>query len=121
MMWLCSVAAIILPQVASAGEVQTFGDVANNLTLSFASITRLITSGCYLIGLAFAVTGILQFKQHKDNPTQITIGKPISHVFIAASLVFMPSILEVAGYTMFGPSGGTVAGAGGIEFGASHV
>lgn len=94
----------------------TLGNMASGVTNAFGSITKLVTGGCYVAGLAFAVTAILQFKQHKDNPTQVTIGKPIALVFIAAALLFMPSILSVAGYTMFGTSGGSVAGSTGTEF-----
>lgn len=94
----------------------TLGNMASSITDSFKSITKMVTGGCYIAGLAFSVTAILQFKQHKDNPTQVTIGKPIALVFIAAALLFMPSILSVAGYTMFGTTGGTVAGSTGMEF-----
>lgn len=94
----------------------TLGNMASSITDSFRSLTKMVTGGCYIAGLAFSVTAILQFKQHKDNPTQVTIGKPIALVFIAAALLFMPSVLSVAGYTMFGTSGGTVAGSTGMEF-----
>lgn len=94
----------------------TLGNMASSITDSFKSITKMVTGGCYIAGLAFSVTAILQFKQHKDNPTQVTIGKPIALVFVAAALLFMPSVLSVAGYTMFGSSGGTVAGSTGMEF-----
>lgn len=105
--------------MAVAGSVfagNTLGNMASGITGAFGSITKMITGGCYIAGLAFSVTAILQFKQHKDNPTQVTIGKPIALVFIAAALLFMPSILSVAGYTMFGTSGGSVAGSTGMEF-----
>lgn len=100
-------------QVFAASK--SVGDVASGITGSFASLTNLITGGCYIAGLAFAVTAILQFKQHKDNPTQITVGKPISLVFIAAALLFMPSVLSVAGFTMFSGDA-TVAGPTGQIF-----
>lgn len=99
----------------SAGGTN-LGNMASGITNAFGSITKMVTGGCYIAGLAFSVTAILQFKQHKDNPTQVTIGKPIALVFIAAALLFMPSILSVAGYTMFGSSGGKVAGSTGTEF-----
>ena len=99
-----------------AGTPITLGNMASGITSSFVNITKLVTAGCYVAGLAFSVTAILQFKQHKDNPTQVTIGKPIALVFIAAALLFMPSILSVAGYTMFGTDGGSVAGSTGMEF-----
>jgi hypothetical protein len=36
---------------------------------------------------------IIHFKQHKDNPTQTPISNPISLVFIAAALLFLPTII----------------------------
>ena len=44
----------------------------------------------------------MKFKQHKDNPTQVPIGTPIALVSVEAALLFLPSILTVAGNTMFG-------------------
>jgi len=50
--------------------------VADHIKGSFGSITLLMTGGSYLIGLAFFISSILKFKQHKENPTQITVGTP---------------------------------------------
>lgn len=41
------------------------------------------------------VIAVLNFKQHKDNPTQSPIGTPIALVAIAAALLFLPSVLNV--------------------------
>ncbi|WP_420795407.1 type IV secretion protein IcmD [Legionella drozanskii] len=106
--------------MAIAGEVAastSLGTMASSITSSFTSVAKLITAGSYLAGLGFAVSAILKFKQHKDNPTQITIGTPIALVFIAAALLFLPSILGVAGQTMFGTTG-SVAGPSGTIFGS---
>ena len=97
-------------------DSQTIGNVATTITKSFKSLTKLITAGSYLAGLGFAIGAIMKFKQHKDNPTQIPIGTPIALIFIAAALLFLPSILGVTGYTMFGASGGKTAGPTGMIF-----
>ncbi len=112
--WLTSLSLLVL--AGDAAAVGNIGDMAANITGSFSALAKLITAGSYLTGLGFSVGAIMKFKQHKDNPTQIPIGTPIALVFIAAALLFLPSILGVAGGTMFGSSGGTVAGATGIEF-----
>ncbi len=106
----------LLALAGDAAAVQNVGDMASSITGSFGALAKLITAGSYLAGLGFSVGAIMKFKQHKDNPTQIPIGTPIALVFIAAALLFLPSILGVAGGTMFGSSGGTVAGASGMEF-----
>ncbi|KTD13338.1 type IV secretion protein IcmD [Legionella jamestowniensis] len=94
---------------------KTLGNMASSITGSFTSVAKLITAGSYLAGLGFSIGAIMKFKQHKDNPTQIPIGTPIALVFIAAALLFLPSILGVTGQTMFGEAG-SVAGPTGTIF-----
>ncbi|KTC82370.1 MULTISPECIES: hypothetical protein [Legionella] len=101
---------------AAAGTGISVGQMASNITGSFTNLTKLITAGSYLAGLGFSIGAIMKFKQHKDNPTQIPIGTPIALVFIAAALLFLPSILGVTGATMFGGSGGTTAGPTGTVY-----
>ncbi|MGB6985596.1 MAG: hypothetical protein WBD74_06410 [Candidatus Aquilonibacter sp.] len=68
---------------------------------SYGNIASLITSASYVAGFGFALGAILKFKAHKDNPTQIPVGTPIALVFIAAALLFLPTLLPVTGATDF--------------------
>lgn len=112
MYWLSSVICLgilaFVSQDAAAGGM-SLGGMASQITSSFTNLTKLITAGSYLAGLGFSIGAIMKFKQHKDNPTQIPIGTPIALVFIAAALLFLPSILDITGMTMFG-TGGSTAG-----------
>ncbi len=92
---------------AYADSSLTLGGMASSITSSFTSLTKLVTAGSYLAGLAFSIGAIMKFKQHKDNPTNIPVGTPIALTFIAAALLFLPSILGVTGATLFGGSGQT--------------
>ena len=74
------------------------------LTKTFGNLAKLITAGSYIAGLGFAMAAILKFKAHKDNPTQIPVGTPIALLFIAVALLFLPSLLKMAGSTLFGAS-----------------
>ena len=117
---LCLFGLFVLMFTAeSAVAGSTVGNMATSITGSFINLTKLITAGSYLAGLAFSIGAIMKFKQHKDQPQQVPIGTPVALVFIAAALLFLPSILGIAGYTMFGSSGGEVAGPTGTVFGKS--
>jgi intracellular multiplication protein IcmD len=120
--WLSSIVCLsliaLVCQDAAAGNM-TVGAMASSITSSFTNLTKLITAGSYLAGLGFSIGAIMKFKQHKDNPTQIPIGTPIALVFIAAALLFLPSILGVTGATMFGSSGGKTAGPTGTIYTSS--
>ncbi len=105
-----------LDQTAFAAQSlnpDSLGGVAATLTTNFGALARLITAGSYVAGMGFGVGAILKFKAHKDNPTQIPIGTPIALVFIAAAMIFLPSLFKVAGYSMFN-NGGHVGGISGI-------
>jgi intracellular multiplication protein IcmD len=106
---------------ASFAAISGFGSVAAQVTSNVAQVAKLVTAGAYVIGMAMAVAAIVKFKAHKDNPTQIPIGTPIALLFVAAALIFVPTIFKVSGSTLFGGSG-QVAGVSGItSFGASKA
>lgn len=104
---------ILFADMASALNV---GDMASNVYNNFTKLTKLIIGGSYLAGIGFAVGAIMKFKAHKDQPTQITVGTPVALVFISAALLFLPTILHIAGGTMFGGSGAANSGPSGTVF-----
>lgn len=95
-----------------ASAATTVGGMASQILKSFEALAKLITAGSFIAGLGFAVGAIMKFKQHKDNPTQIPVGTPIALVFIAAALIFLPTIVKISGGTMFGADAqsGSVSG-----------
>ncbi len=114
-MWAACLGLMMFAGEAAATSL-TIGGMASAITGSFSQLTKLITAGAYLAGLAFSVGAIMKFKQHKDNPQSVPIGTPIALVFIAAALLFLPTILGIAGGTMFGSGGGSTAGPTGTVF-----
>jgi intracellular multiplication protein IcmD len=88
--------------LALAASGTGIGGIAANVTSNLGSIAKLITAGA-----------VVKFKAHKDNPTQITIGMPIALLFVAAALIFIPSVFKTSGQTLFGGSG-DVAGVSGV-------
>jgi len=108
------VSTVILCLFDVAFAAKDLGQIASTIYSSFGNVAKLITAGAYIAGLGFAVGAIMKFKQHKDNPTQVPIGTPIALVMIAACLLFLPSILGVAGETIF--SGGQTATSTGMAW-----
>lgn len=117
-LWLTSAVCFgvlaLVSQEAAATSTLTVGGMASSISGSLTNLAKLITAGSYLAGLGFFIGAIMKFKQHKDNPTQIPIGTPIALVFIAAALLFMPSILGVTGSTLFGTGAKTAGPTGTI-------
>jgi len=88
-------------------QVTDLSGVAKQMTSTFGQLAQLITAIAYIAGMGFGMASILKFKAHKDNPTQIPIGTPIALLFVAAALLFLPSLFGIAGKTIFGQSGAT--------------
>lgn len=103
--------ALLVSSNLYASEKETIGGVAKTITGSFTNLAKLVTALSYLAGMGFALAAIMKFKQHKDNPTQIPVGTPVALIFIAAALLFLPSILGITGDSIFkeaktgGPTG----------------
>ncbi len=95
----------------SAPEV-SLGDAALNVTGSVGLLAQFITSLSYVLGFGFGVGAILKYKNHRDNPSQVPLGTPITLIFIALAFVFMPMIFSASGNTIFGAGAeqGTVHG-----------
>lgn len=98
--------------LAGGGGSMTVGAIATQVVSSMSGLAKLITAGSLIAGMGFAVGAVLKFKQHKDNPTQIPVGTPIALIFIAAALIFLPTIFGSLGETLFGgnQTAGTVSG-----------
>ncbi len=113
-MSLCKIGgcALLFYAGSSIASTETLGSMATKITGTFAAIGKLITAGSYIAGLGMSVGAIMKFKQHKDNPTQVQIGQPISLVLIASALLFMPTLLKTVGTTMFGSSATTAGPTG---------
>jgi intracellular multiplication protein IcmD len=88
--------------VFASGGGQDLGKVAENITGTMTSVAKLITAASYVAGVGFALMGMLKFKAHKDNPTQVPLSQPIVLLAIAAGLVFLPSLITTTGSTVFG-------------------
>jgi len=114
-LYLIALALIILPLASAFAEHQTISTVASSVTTQATAITRLLSITAYVAGVGFALAGILQFKAHKENPTTTPLSKPVVMIVVAAALLFLPTVLEIAGNSLFGKDGVSSASAGGVK------
>lgn len=99
--------------VSGTSGAQGIGAVAGTVKNNLGNIAQLITAGAYVAGMGFGVGAIVKFKAHKDNPTQVAISVPIAMLFIAAALLYVPSVFKSTGQTLF--TSGNQAGISGVK------
>ncbi len=76
--------------------------VAGNITENLGAVGKLISAASYVAGIGFALAGIVKLKAHQEQPTQVHLSAPIVLIVVAAALIFLPSIIQTAGQTIFG-------------------
>ena len=76
-------------------------EVARTAKGNLKDIAELITAGSYIAGMGFGVAAVVKFKAHRDNPAQVGINLAIVMLFVAAALLFMPSVYKSVGKTLF--------------------
>lgn len=67
----------------------------------FTTLAHLIIAGAYVAGIGLGIASVVKFKQHKDNPTQIALGRPVQFLFVGATLQSLDSFLAMAGAQVF--------------------
>ncbi|MEE2769811.1 MAG: type IV secretion protein IcmD [Pseudomonadota bacterium] len=87
---------------AFASNQLGLGRLAVGLLEQYKYFAMLIVGTAFIAGVCFFVAAIFKFKQHKDNPSQITIGTPFAMVAISVALIFLPGFIKPAGESLFG-------------------
>ena len=99
LMWLSFLGTVFAANVYATA---TIGTLAANVTKSIGALTQLVTAGAYVGGTSMFLIAIFQFRQHKENPSQVPLSKPMMFLAIAGALLFLPSLIKVTGQTIFG-------------------
>ena len=93
-------ATIGLALYATHVGAEDIAGLSTKIGTQASSIAKLLSIASYVAGVGFALGGILQFKAHKDAPQQTPLSKPVVMIVVAACLLFLPSILDIAGASL---------------------
>lgn len=94
-----SIIVILIPVISIA--TGNLNAVADNLLSHLGSVYTLIGMANYVAGFCFLCVSVFKFKQHKDNPTQQTIGNPLMYLLLAILLMYMANIIKPIGDSLF--------------------
>jgi Ca2+/Na+ antiporter len=98
---ICCLGMVLFATAASA-QAQNVGTVATKVTSSLGSVATMLGAASYVIGTGMFMVAIFQLKQHKENPTQTPLSKPMLFFIVAASLLYLPTLMGVTKGTLFG-------------------
>lgn len=70
-----------------------FGGISANIRESVSDIPRLLTVMSYLVGVGFAIAGVLKLKAHVDNP-QTPLKDGVMRLGAGGALLALPVLIE---------------------------
>ncbi|MES2728820.1 MAG: hypothetical protein V4621_01820 [Pseudomonadota bacterium] len=79
-------------QGSSGGN--NFNQIARNINTSIDQLPGLLSAICYLMGLVFAVFGVLKIKDHVEKPSNVPLKEGAIALVAGGSLFALPAILE---------------------------
>lgn len=91
---------------ADGGGLGTFNDIADNAMDTTGNLPGLVTGVSYMLGILFAVLGVLKVKDHVENPSQTPLKEGVARVTVGGGLFAVPIVTESMSSFM---DGGTAA------------
>lgn len=76
--------------------------ISDQVTSSLKNFSYIIHAISILGGIAFFVAFAFKAKQHRDNPTQVTIGQPLMYLFLAIVLAALPWFISTSKRMVYG-------------------
>lgn len=74
----------------------SLGDVANNMLSPLGVITHTLYNICYILGGGLLVAAAIQYRDHRRNPLQVPLSRPIFLFIVGFILVALPFITTLS-------------------------
>lgn len=68
----------------------SLGELADNIYAPTAFVTKFVIFGCYAVGIALALAGIMQYKNHQQNAKLVPLSIPITLFILSGILLLLP-------------------------------
>lgn len=91
---LIAVFVLCMPTLSWAFSL---GDLADNIYAPTAFVTKFVIFGCYAVGIALALAGIMQYKNHQQNAKLVPLSIPITLFILSGILLLLPFVSKQGG------------------------
>lgn len=88
-------AAGLTPVTTTTYTDQSFSTIFERVTTSFGGLPGLISMAAYIMGIVFAIGGILKIKDHVENPGQTDLKSGAIRLVVGGALFALPFVMGV--------------------------
>lgn len=89
------------PSAVAAQSGEGLGKTVTKVTGQLANVRQLIIYVAYVAALGFVFAGVVKFKAHRDNPTQVPLSAPIVLLVVGILLGSIPQVLDIGSESVF--------------------
>jgi hypothetical protein len=82
------------PAHATGSNTTGFNQIANNIVGGISNLPGLLTALAYMMGLLFAVLGVLKIKDHVENPSQTQLKDGAIRLAVGGALFTLPIVIN---------------------------
>lgn len=88
--WLCFVPVLSFATNASLGQL------SNDITGAFGTLTNIIFTGCYIIGAGLLVATGMRYMSYRKNRQQVRLGEVFSLLIFSLVMLLLPLLVQQA-------------------------
>lgn len=74
----------------NAWAVNSLGDLSDRMMLPLSVLTSALYNISLAIGIALLFGALLQYKNHKNNPGQVPLSRPVALLIFGVILIVLP-------------------------------
>lgn len=79
-------------------EGRGLGDLSEGLMAIIAAAAEALSYVFIIGGIAFLIGAVVQYKAHRDNPSQVHLSKPLFYLLFGGALIALPFAQYIVGY-----------------------
>lgn len=94
----------------ACAAVENFAGIAGLWESQIGSLTTLIVSICYVVGISFMGTGLVKLKEHAESPHNVKMAVGIGRMLAGGAAISLPLLSGWLHSTLgFGSTTGTIS------------
>ena len=78
----------------AAATAITLGQASNRMLEPVSVLTDVMYKICYVLGSTLILGSFIQYKAHRDNPSQVRLSQPIFLLIVGLVLIALPSLAQ---------------------------
>ena len=95
---------LVTSALSFADDPITISAIASNMSNTVTYAVEIMSAGALAWGIVLIVIGILKFKAHKDQPTQIPLSTGLMYLCVGAGLTMVPILIPTFNQALIGPN-----------------